>query len=86
MGRISINVTPVERQKLKAMAALAGKSIKEYVIEGTLGSGGDSEQQAALEKLESLLDARIRGARKGTISRRKVGEIFKDVGREPKPE
>jgi ParD-like antitoxin of type II ParDE toxin-antitoxin system len=85
MSRISIDVTPVEHQKLKAMAALEGKSIKEYVIERTLGSGGDSEQQLALEELESLLDARIRGAKRGSVSRRKVGEIFKDVGREPKP-
>ena len=85
MSRISIEVTPDEHQKLKAMAALQGKSIKDYVIERTLGAAGDTEQQLALEELESLLDARIRGAKKGSVSRRKVGEIFKDVCREPKP-
>jgi uncharacterized protein (DUF1778 family) len=32
MSRISIDVTPEEHQKLKAMAALKGKSIKDYVL------------------------------------------------------
>jgi hypothetical protein len=82
MSRISIEVTPDEHQKLKAMAALQGKSIKDYVIERTLGAAGDTEQQSALEALESLLDARIRSAKNGAVSRRTVGAIFKDAYRE----
>lgn len=84
MSRISIDVTPDEHQKLKAMAALQGKSIKDYVIERTLGAVGDPEQKLALKELESLLDERIRGAKNGEVSRRTVGAIFKDVSQEPK--
>jgi hypothetical protein len=84
MSRISIDVTPEEHKKLKAMAALKGKSIKDYVIDRTLGAEGDREQELALAALESLLDARIRGAKNGAVSRRSVGAIFKDAYREPK--
>ena len=84
MSRISIDITSEEHKKLKALAALQGKSIKEYVIERTIGADGDSSQEAALAELESLLDERIRGAQNGSISRRTVGTIFKDAYREPK--
>lgn len=79
MSRISIDVTPEEHKKLKAMAVLKGKSIKHYVIDRTLGAEGDTEQESALAALESLLDARIRGAKNGAVSRRTVGAIFKDA-------
>ena len=36
MSRISIDVTDDEHKRLKAMAALRGKSIKDYVLERTL--------------------------------------------------
>jgi ParD-like antitoxin of type II ParDE toxin-antitoxin system len=84
MSRISIDITPDEHQKLKAMAALQGKSIKDYVIERTLGVNGDTEQKKALEALESFLDERIADAKNGAVSRRTVGAIFKDVCGEPK--
>jgi hypothetical protein len=81
MSRISIDVTSEEHQKLKAIAALKGKSIKDYVIERTLGSEEDASGMAALKELEALLDERIRGAKKGQVSRRTVGEIFKNAYR-----
>jgi hypothetical protein len=84
MSRISIDVTPEEHQKLKAMAALQGKSIKDYVIERTLGADGDKTQESALDELESLLDERIRKAQNGWISRRTVGAVFKEAYRESK--
>ncbi|HEY3855199.1 MAG TPA: antitoxin [Verrucomicrobiae bacterium] len=84
MSRISIDVTPDEHQKLKDMAALQGKSIKDYVIERTLGAEGNAEQEAALAELESILDARIRGTKRGAISKRTVAAIFKDARRETK--
>ena len=36
MSRISIDVTPEEHSKLKAPAALSGKSMREFVLERTL--------------------------------------------------
>ena len=76
MSRISIDVTSEEHQKLKALAALQGKSIKDYVIERTLGAEKDSSKAAALEELEALSDERIRSAENGAVSRRTVRELF----------
>ena len=73
MSRISIDVTTEEHQKLKAVAALKGLSIKDYVIERTLGADGE---EAALKELEALLDKRIASARSGATSKRSVREIF----------
>jgi hypothetical protein len=84
MSRISIDVTTEEHKKLKALAALQGKSIKDYVIERTLGLDEDTSETAALRELEALLDVRIRGAQNGAVSRRTVGEIFKGAYRERK--
>jgi hypothetical protein len=84
MSRISIDVTSDEHKKLKAMAALHGKSIKDYVIERTLGAAEDADRESALEALESLLDARIHRAKNGAVSQRNVGAIFKDAHREAK--
>ncbi len=81
MSRISIDVTSEEHQKLKAMAALQGKSIKDYVIERTLGADKDPSETAALKELEALLDERIRSAKNGAVSRRTVGEIFRNAYR-----
>lgn len=83
MSRISIEVTSEEHQKLKTMAALQGKSIKDYVIERTLGTEENPGEEAALQELEALLDERIRRAKKGSVSRRTVGEIFRQAYREP---
>ncbi len=84
MSRISIDVTTEEHQRLKAMAALQGKSIKDYVIERTLGLGENTSEAAALKELEVFLDTRIRSAQNGAVSQRTVGEIFRRASRERK--
>ena len=38
MSRISIDVTEQEHRQLKALAALQGKSVKDFVLAQTLGS------------------------------------------------
>lgn len=77
MSRISIDVTPEEHQKLKALAALQGKSIKDFVIESTIGAAGETPHAAALAELETILDERASRAAAGGVSRRSVKEIFK---------
>jgi hypothetical protein len=79
MGRISIDVTDDEHKKLKALAALRGKSIKVYVLERTLA---DESENAALRELEALLDSRIQSAEAGAVSRRTTKEIFAAAVRE----
>jgi len=58
MSRISIDVSPEEHRKLKAIAALKGKTIKDYLLEGKIDLEGDV-QKGALAELEALLDERI---------------------------
>lgn len=79
MSRISIDVTDNEHKKLKALAALRGKSIKEYVLERTLGM--DETDGAALRELEKLLDGRIRAAKAGAVSSRTASEVFAEAAR-----
>ena len=79
MSRISIDVTDDEHKKLKAKAALCGQSIKDYVLDRTLGP--EDTLDADLRELEKLLDGRIRAARAGAISRRTVREVFEHATR-----
>jgi hypothetical protein len=77
MSRLSIDLTPEQHQKIKAVAALQGKSIKEYVLAQILPTSTD--EQMALNELEAFLDERIESARAGKISKKSVEEIFQEV-------
>jgi len=79
MKRITIEVTEQQQHRLKAMAALQGKSIKDFVLANTIG---DADEAAALEDLEELLKKRLANARAGGVSSRSVGEIFEAAFRE----
>lgn len=87
MSRLSIEITSKQHRRLKAVAALNGKSIKEYVLERALPSDSEMEslsEEEALQKLENFLTPRIKAAEKGKTSSRSVQQIFKDVRRERK--
>lgn len=77
MSRLSIDLTPEQHQKIKAVAALQGKSIKEYVLAQILPTSSD--ENMALNELEMLLDKRIKSAKAGRISKKSVEEIFQEV-------
>tara|TARA_R110002167_G_scaffold188926_1_gene391078 strand:- start:96 stop:341 length:246 start_codon:yes stop_codon:yes gene_type:complete len=77
MSRISIDVSAEEHRKLKAFAALQGKSIKDYLLEGKIGPVG---QDKALAELEALLDERIRDHKEsGRKGRPSATAILEDV-------
>ena len=88
MSRLSIDLTPEQHQKIKAVAAMQGKSIKEYVLAQILPTSSD-EQMALNEleaflrseerELEMLLDERVRSVKAGKISQKSVEEIFQEV-------
>jgi uncharacterized protein (DUF1778 family) len=61
MSRLSIDLTPEQHQKIKAIAAMQGKSIKEYVLTRILPTSSDEE--LALHELETLLDERVTSAK-----------------------
>jgi uncharacterized protein (DUF1778 family) len=79
MSRISIDVSDKVHKQLKALAALRGQSIKDFVLERALGLG--ESENAALKELEELLDRRIRAAHAGAVSQRTASEVFAEVAR-----
>jgi len=79
VSRISIDVTDQEHQRLKAMAALRGKSIKDFVLARTIG---EEALDADLAQLEELLAKRLQSARAGGVSQRSVGDILEQVKQE----
>jgi uncharacterized protein (DUF1778 family) len=77
MSRLSIELTPEQHKKIKAAAALQGKSIKEYVLNQILPTSSDEE--VALHELEIFLDERVKSVKAGNISKKSVEEIFQEV-------
>ena len=82
MSRISIDVTVEEHKRLKAMAALQGQSIKEFVLSRTLTDYEDSDEAEALKELEAMLSARMERAETMGASTRTVDDIFQGVNKE----
>jgi len=82
MRRLSIEVTQEQHQRLKAIAALKGQTIKDYVLERTLPPLPDMNsmtEEEALLKLEDFLKPRIESAKQGKVANRSVEEIFESV-------
>lgn len=78
MPRLSIDITPEEHQKLKAIAALKGESIKDYVLKCTLGyapSLDDMSEDEAIAALADFLKPRIEQAQRGEFSTKSMADI-----------
>ena len=73
MSRLTIDITDQQHQSLKALAALQGKTIKQYAIERLFSSQPGEEQ--AWQELKSLLEQRIAAGFAGEISGKAVREI-----------
>ena len=71
MSRISIDVTGDEHKRLKALAALKGVTLKEYMLQSALEHPGQDEEEA-LAELEALLQARIKRAKESGPARRQL--------------
>lgn len=85
MSRLSIELTSEQHQRLKAIAALHGKSIKEYVLERSLPdlpNTGSMTEEEALRQLEQFLKPRIEAAERGERSSRSPLQILGDVQRD----
>ena len=79
MSRISIDVSPQEHQKLKAMAALRGVSLKDFLLADVL-EATDSKENQAIQELEELLDKRISHHQKtGLKGRSSATKILQSV-------
>ena len=85
MSRLSIEVTPEQHQRLKAYAALQGKSIKDYVLERALPPLPENNflsEEEALHQLETFLKPRIEAAERGEVISKSVEQIFEEAQHE----
>ena len=81
MPRFSIDISPEDHQNLKAVAALKGQSIKDYVLGRAPGDvpalDGMSEDQAFMA-LANFLEPRIEQARRGDLSGKSLDGIRRE--------
>jgi hypothetical protein len=73
MSRLTIEVTEQQHQRIKALAALQGQSIKEYALQRLFPPSADEAQ--AMQALKSLLEPRIAAALRGEVSEQSLSEI-----------
>ncbi len=66
MSRLTIDMTDQQHQSLKAMAALQGKTIRQYALEKLLPVKGDEDR--AWQELKTVLGERIAHGLAGQIS------------------
>lgn len=74
MSRLTIDITSQQHQNLKALAALQGKTIKQYALERLFP--GDANGDQARQELKALLGERINDGLAGKVSTRSIGEIL----------
>lgn len=74
MSRLTIDMTDQQHQSLKALAALQGKTIKQYALERLFPGDVDADQ--AWQDLKILLGTRIDDGLAGKVSTKGIGEIL----------
>jgi hypothetical protein len=73
MSRLTIDMTDQQHQSLKAMAALQGKTIKQYALERLLPVQG--EEDTAWSELKDFLNKRIADGLKGELTTKSFEQI-----------
>ncbi|OKP63253.1 antitoxin [Ensifer adhaerens] len=74
MSRLTIDITDQQHQSLKALAALQGKTIKQYALERLFPGNADADQ--AWQDIKTLLGNRINNGLAGKVSNKSIGEIL----------
>ncbi|EMJ7039706.1 MULTISPECIES: antitoxin [Pseudomonadota] len=74
MSRLTIDMTDQQHQSLKALAALQGKTIKQYALERLFPGDADADQ--AWQELKTMLGNRINDGLAGKVSTKSVGDIL----------
>jgi ubiquinone biosynthesis protein COQ9 len=73
MSRLTIDVTEQQHQTLKALAALEGKTLRQYALERLFS--GDVAGQQAHQQLKALLAERLAEARRGEVVEGSISEL-----------
>ncbi len=77
MSRLSIELTAEQHQMIKAIAAMQGTSIREYVLQRVLPSC--DEEQVALRELEAFLAPRLASAKNGNLVSISATQVFEET-------
>ena len=81
MSRLTIDISDQQHQSLKALAALQGKTIREFAIERLFPDQSD-DHRAWLE-LKTLLEQRIEQGLVGELSAKSIDALIdEELGRE----
>ncbi len=81
MSGPTIEITDQQRQSIKALAAIQGKSIKEYAMQRLLPLTDDEEK--AMQELEEFLKPCIEAAERGEVVSTSVLAIFEETQKTP---
>ena len=73
MSRLTIDISDQQHQSLKALAALQGKTIREYAIERLFADHKSDDR--AWQELKTLLDQRIERGLAGKVSAKSIDAI-----------
>lgn len=80
MPRLSIEISNDEHRKLKAIAALAGQSIKDYVLDCSLPQQSDlssADLKDSMKTLSEFLEKRLENVAKGNFVENSAEDIRK---------
>lgn len=77
MSRISIEVSPEQHKQIKALAALKGQSIKDFVMEKVLPINSENDDPS-MSELKDFLRERLRKSRTEPWSKFSFDEIVED--------
>lgn len=73
MSRLTIDMTEQQHQALKAMAALEGKTIKQFTLECLFGT--KKMDSTSLDDIRALLAERVAQAQRGDVSQSSISDI-----------
>ncbi|MBC8947376.1 MULTISPECIES: antitoxin [Xenorhabdus] len=76
MSRLTIDITDQQHKSLKALAALQGKTIKQYTLERLFPDMTNNDQ--AWQELKALLNTRINEGIEGKVSGKSIDEILNE--------
>lgn len=74
MSRLTIDISDQQHQRLKAMAALQGKTIRQFALERLFPASPDEDE--AWRELAGILQQRINDGLTGAVSEKSVGNIL----------
>ncbi|WP_421567024.1 antitoxin [Ochrobactrum sp. EDr1-4] len=74
MSRLTIDISDKQHQSLKALAALQGKTIKQYALERLFP--GDNDADKAWQELKAIVETRVEEGLSGKVSNKTILEIL----------